>query len=121
MPNWSSSDLHDYIRKRNARKQDNPGDPPANAIIESPAVHGPLAAQPGEAGNAGRSLVRITSYRIRLLDLDNLYGGCKFTVDSIRYSKLIRDDNPAAIELEVRQEKVAHKKDQKTIVEIIPI
>lgn len=65
-----------------------------------------------------RLRVAITSRRCRLTDLDNLVP--KFLIDALRYEKLIPDDSPDHIILEVRQKKVAHKSEEGTLVEIWP-
>lgn len=44
----------------------------------------------------------------------------KFLIDALRYEKLIPDDSPDHIILEVRQKKVAHKSEEGTLVEIWP-
>ena len=61
-------------------------------------------------------ILRIISYRTRTCDTDNLCP--KWIVDALRYSKLIEDDTPEHIELQVRQEKVAHRSKEKTTLEI---
>ena len=63
-----------------------------------------------------RRVLRIISYRTRTCDTDNLCP--KWIVDALRYSKLIEDDTPEHIELQIRQEKVAHRTEEKTILEI---
>lgn len=77
-----------------------------------------VATQTGEGGHTKRSVVRITSHRRRLLDPDNLVGGVKYFVDSIKYAKLIDGDAPENITLEVSQNKVAHKADECTVIEV---
>jgi hypothetical protein len=72
-------------------------------------------------GGLSRRLVRITSYRVRLLDPDNLAGGAKYFLDCCKYAQLIRDDRPQDITLEVRQEKVSNPEDERTEIAIIPI
>ena len=69
-------------------------------------------------GNAGREkrTVRITSYRGRMLDKDNLYGGAKVCLDAIKKMNLIRDDSPKWIELEVIQ--VSERLNPRTEIEI---
>jgi len=61
-------------------------------------------------------VLRIISYRTRTCDTDNLCP--KWIIDSLRYSKLIEDDTPEHIELQIRQEKVAHRSQEKTTIEI---
>lgn len=51
---------------------------------------------------------------MRTLDADNLAGGSKCLVDEIRYSGLIPDDTPEAIELQVQQVKVKHYAEERT-------
>ena len=64
-------------------------------------------------------MVRITRCGTRLLDADNLAGGCKPIVDALRYRGLIPEDDPQSIGLVVQQRKVL-KKDIGTIIEIYP-
>lgn len=52
-----------------------------------------------------RAKVIITVERKKLLDLDNLMGGCKPVLDSLTRLEFICDDSPAWIDLDVRQEK----------------
>jgi hypothetical protein len=80
------------------------------------AVTEPLAAAETQKVHPGLILVRITSYRQRLLDIDNLMP--KWHLDCCRYGNLIPDDNPKAIEFSCSQIKVARKTDQRTEVEI---
>jgi Holliday junction resolvase RusA-like endonuclease len=47
--------------------------------------------------------VVITSYRKRLLDLDNLVGGAKPLIDALCDMGLIVDDSPDWLDLEVKQ------------------
>jgi hypothetical protein len=120
MPRWSESDLHDYLRKRQQSKRPlNLGDPLPSPIPEPPVCAGPLAEAQGKASHPGRCIVRITACRVRTLDSDNCCP--KYFIDSLRYAGILHDDRPEDIELQVKQEKVAHKKDQKTIIEIIPL
>ncbi len=60
--------------------------------------------------------VKIISYRARLLDKDNLYSGAKNLVDALRRTRLIRDDSPRWLELEVEQE--VDRKNMRTEIEI---
>jgi len=86
----------------------------------------PVVRKPAKIENEGkerspvgpRLRVTITSYRCRLLDADNLCP--KFLIDALRYKHLIPDDSPEHIVLEVRQQKVAHKPEEGTVVEIAP-
>jgi Holliday junction resolvase RusA-like endonuclease len=46
----------------------------------------------------------ITSYRLKELDEDNLHAGAKILIDAIKDVRLIKDDSPKWIDLELRQE-----------------
>jgi Holliday junction resolvase RusA-like endonuclease len=69
-----------------------------------------------EERNPGCRILRIISYRTRTCDTDNLCP--KWIIDALRYAQLIKDDTPEHIELQVRQEKVAHRTEEKTIIEL---
>lgn len=71
-----------------------------------------------EQGGGPRHHVRIKSHRVRLLDIDNLYGGAKHLIDSLRGSGIIPDDDPQSISLEISQEKIKGYKNEKTEVEV---
>ena len=104
----------ELARERVNKHEDNrtsPGPEP-----ESPVQHEPVAAQAGEAKNPSRIHVRITSFRCRLLDPDNLCP--KYFVDCLRYAGLIPDDRAQDIALEVRQEKVSTRAQERTVIEI---
>jgi len=53
----------------------------------------------------------------KLRDKDNLYASVKAVVDGLTIAGVIEDDSPKYIDLDVKQEKVAHRKDE--YVEII--
>ena len=76
----------------------------------------PSANQDEAGGHASISLV-ITLHRSRLLDADNAAGSCKPIIDALRYARIIPEDNPQAIKLEVRQVKTT-KDGQGTELEI---
>lgn len=67
---------------------------------------------------ATRPIVRITSCRIRLLDKDNLYRGCKSLLDALRYTGAIPGDSEMEIDYQARQIKVAHRREEKTVIEL---
>lgn len=93
----------------------------SSAKSKQAICHEPVAAEEGKAINTTclpRISVTITSYRRRLLDPDNLAGGCKYFLDCCKYSKLIPDDRPQDIELHVSQEKVKSKDQERTEIEV---
>ena len=65
-----------------------------------------------------RACVRFVGYRTRPLDPDNFAGGCKDLLDGLRHSGLISGDEPWKIKLETEQIKVAHRSEEKTVIEI---
>jgi hypothetical protein len=94
-------------------------DRPKSAIPQSPVRHEPVAAPEGTRPDKDRFLVRIVSRRTRLLDPDNLIGGCKYFIDTARYAGLIPNDSPEDIRLEITQEKVKHRPEECTFIEIL--
>lgn len=80
----------------------------------------PVAEVKRKKIRAPRTLQRvaITCYRCRLQDPDNCC--VKYIVDGLRHEKIITDDSPDHIILEVRQVKVAHRAQEGTVVEVWP-
>jgi hypothetical protein len=72
----------------------------------------------GEAQSAGRPHVCFTLCRVRLLDVDAKYGSVKDLLDGCAYAGLVVGDREDQITLEVRQEKVSHYEDEKTVIQI---
>lgn len=95
----------------NETRRVSPGSFPEQVVWDEP-----LAAAKGKEGHTGRVPVRITSFRRRLLDQDNLVG--KFALDCCRYAGLIRQDTPDAISYEIRQIKVKTREEERTEIEI---
>jgi hypothetical protein len=85
------------------------------AKLESNSEHGTMGAIQVQKGACDRFLVRVTSYRKRLLDQDNLCE--KFHVDLLRYAGVIPTDAPGTTQIEVRQEK-AGKAPERTVIEV---
>ena len=57
--------------------------------------------------------IKIISFRSRMLDYDNLVGGCKQLIDAMIQEGLIYDDNPEYLDIEITQVK---SKQQLTII-----
>lgn len=66
-----------------------------------------------------RFLVRVKSYRKRLLDEDNLCE--KYFVDLLRNSGVIPSDAPGQTKIEVCQEKVGPKEPERTVIEVFSV
>ena len=88
----------------------------SNPKLERDPGHGALGQGQIQNFSPGKLLVRLTSYRTRLLDEDNLCE--KYLVDCCRYSGLIRQDSPGAAKIEVRQEKVGKGEPEFVKIEI---
>jgi len=78
--------------------------------------HEPLAKAKGKEGDTGRFRVRVTSFRRRLTDQDNLAP--KFFIDCLRYAGVIPDDSPQAIDYTITQVKVRKKEEERTEIEV---
>ena len=64
----------------------------------------------------GKRYLTIERHGKRELDKDNAYGGCKPLIDAIKRCGLIIDDNPANVELEVVQVKLAKGEKPHTVI-----
>jgi hypothetical protein len=74
-----------------------------------------VGKKPGAAEGPCRITVRITAFRQRLLDPDNLCA--KSLVDGLRYAGLIPEDRPQDIELIVLQYQ-CDRKEERTEIEL---
>lgn len=88
-------------------------------VVERDLRPRPLAAGKAEKGHPRKFLVRVTSFRRRLLDEDNLCE--KYHVDCCRYSGLLAEDAPGQARIVTSQEKVSRKEDERTEIEISPL
>lgn len=84
---------------------------PSRAALER-TVEGTQSSHP-------RIILRYRLCRCRSLDPDNAYAATKTLTDIVVGAGLIPGDDAAKIRLEVEQEKVAHRKDQRTEITII--
>ena len=89
---------------------------PLPAVMERYLRDGPLAKGKAQTTNTGRFLVRVTSFRRRLLDEDNLCE--KYFVDCCRYAGLLPADSPDQCKIETTQEKVSLKEEERTVITI---
>lgn len=72
-----------------------------------------------QTGSVGSVSLRVISWRCRLLDYDNLVAGAKALIDGLAQAGLIPGDGPDQIETEYCQQKVKHRQQEATVVEII--
>jgi hypothetical protein len=87
-------------RERKVRDRDTGTD----AKLERHLGDGTLGAAQVQKGTGQRILVRVTSFRTRLLDEDNQCE--KYHVDLLRYAGVIPTDAPGQTKIEVCQQKV---------------
>jgi len=121
---WSTTEYGQYLQReaealeRRRKRADSAGGAPPRAVVEQVVCNESVATATREAPNTGRFRVRITGYRRRLLDPDNLCA--KYFVDCLRYAGLIPNDREQDITLEVGQIKVAKKENERTEILITP-
>lgn len=101
--NWTKEQYAEYKNRRSLPRSE-----PQQAVCDEP-----VAEAQRETKYPSRTFVRITAFRRRLLDPDNLCP--KYFIDGIRYAGLIPNDRPQDIILEVRQEK---SNDERTEIEL---
>lgn len=80
---------------------------PRNESLESVKI---------EKSDTRRCVIRVTSYRVRLLDEDNLVP--KWHIDSLRYAGCLHSDAPDQTEIITTQKKVQKKNQEKTLIQI---
>ena len=79
--------------------------------------HEPLGTAPRTHSDPMRCLVRVTSFRCRLLDERNLWD--HYIIDSLVMAGILFDDSPEWAKIEVAQEKVGSWRDERIEVEIL--
>lgn len=85
-------------------------------ILERGYAAEPLEADQTQTRNTGKFIVRVTSFRVRLLDEDNLCE--KYLVDGLRYAGALPSDAPDRCRIITTQAKVAKKADERTEIVI---
>jgi Tfp pilus assembly protein PilP len=113
--NWTKKDLESYLKnlKRNDANPDNILPAPK---LERHTGNESLEAHKDKTRNAVRYVIRVTSYRRRLLDTDNLCE--KYHIDALRYAGIIHSDAADQALIETRQIKVKRADEEKTVIEI---
>jgi len=91
--------------------------PSSGAELKSSPGDESVAEASGENPCATKCLVRITSFRLKLIDGDNLHA--KAFVDSLETAGAIFKDSPEYCEVKVDQLKVDYPWQEKTVIEII--
>lgn len=113
---WTEEDVAAYNERIIAQRLLKARGGPRGPEPERPVCDEPLGPPPGEKKNSSRSVIRITSFRQRLIDPDNPCP--KYFIDSLRYAGLIPDDTPDCVVIQVEQKKVKRKTSQRTEIEI---
>ena len=93
-----------------------PARPAPRPVVERPARPRPLETPQAQTGDTKKFFVRVTSFRRRLIDPDNLSE--KYFVDCCRFACLIPDDSADQIRIETTQQKVRTKAQEHTLIEI---
>ena len=88
----------------------------ANAIMEQATQHDVAPKAQVKKRDRRKFLVRVTSFRYRLLDEDNICE--KYHVDLCRYAGCISGDSPAQTRIVTTQKKISKEEAQYTLIEI---
>jgi hypothetical protein len=97
--------------------------PPPPRVLDPIPKHDPILplVKSSQTQTKGKKRVTLRIERVstKLQDFDNFVGGTKPLTDQLRYSGLIHDDDPESINANYSQQRCKHKRDEKTIIEII--
>lgn len=104
----------DFLRRNGYANIPPDNNAPAAKPKRSPSAR-PLAAGQAQDGNSAFRVVRVTSFRSRLIDSDNLVP--KWHVDALRYAGVLPSDAPDKARIETQQIKCA-KGEERTEIEI---
>jgi hypothetical protein len=85
-------------------------------LPQPPVLHDPLEQAKGKTKDSGRTIVRVVSYRRRLLDEDNLCP--KYFIDGLRYASLLQKDSPESCHIQIAQVRVRVKADERTEITV---
>lgn len=91
---------------------------PSSAVAQCGVRPDSLGQGEAKGGDPKRFLVRVASFRRRLLDEDNLVA--KFVIDCCRYAGILHSDAPGQTKIEVAQFQVKTKAEQRTEIQITP-
>lgn len=86
-------------------------------VVERGPGHEPLETRQAPSPDSRRRKVCVVSYRVRLIDPDNLCA--KYHIDGLRYVGALSDDTAKHITLSVSQEKVKTKAEEFTLISIV--
>lgn len=106
MPTWTKEQLIEYENRRQV----------PSAKPEQTVCHDSLGKETRETQGTTRIAIRISSFRQRLVDPDNLCP--KYIIDGLRYAGLIPNDREEDISLTVEQRRVLLRSDERTEIEL---
>lgn len=112
MPNWTYEQYLKWVTRPNPKAGGLPPSPEPQQVVRHESV-GPA---PRKESHASRCVVRVVSFRRRLLDPDNLCP--KYFIDALRYNQIIPNDRLEDIELQTAQVKVSRRQDERTEITI---
>jgi hypothetical protein len=120
--NWTHEQLKALGYHRHPDGSYHP-DPPSHRVLDAIPQHDPVKplVTPPQTQTKGQTRTTLVIERVstKLQDFDNFVGGTKPLTDQLRYSGLIPDDDPESITAHYKQQKCKHKRDEKTIVQIV--
>lgn len=90
------------------------------AVVEPDVRHEPVGEVPGAKARATRFSLRVTIYRQRLVDPENVVTK-HVAGDCLQMCGLLRNDDAATIDLTVSQKKVSSPQEEGTLIQLIPI
>lgn len=112
MVRWSNDDLNAYNRRQpNKVSGVASGAEPKHSILNES-----MAKETGKDAHPIRCIVRITSFRLRLLDERNLAD--KYFTDSLIYAGILYSDSPKYAQIIVTQERVTERALERTEIVI---
>ena len=106
-------------RQGKGRQAQADGDVASDSKLERHDDNAAVGKGQAKGRSGQRYLIRITSFRRRLIDEDNLCS--KLAIDCCRYAGLIPDDAPGVTKIESAQQKVGEESQERTLIEIFDI
>lgn len=116
---------YEAMRQRHPERcpaiEDSPRCVVSNPQHEQDPVYEFVAADAGKTVSQGRTRIVVTSYRLRIIDDDNLPTGAKPLVDGLIEAGFAPSDAPIWCKIEHRQEKVERPEQERTEIQLEPI
>ena len=117
MPKWTQQEA-DELRRRKPHLFSEAGGVVSNPKRQPHPVDEPVAAIPREVARQGRSRIRITSFRVRSTDDDNIQLGAKPLVDALVDAGIILSDSKIWAKIEHEEKLVEDWALERTEIEI---